>query len=240
MPEPADRRLGDGTPHEGRGWSGPRWRWRSATASRGVESSTTPTGLAVHVAGVRGALPRGGHRAVYGLGGRRVRQRDVRELFRHARVRTHRPAAFSHGGQGAGVKSSNSSRASTTPDGSTPRSATNRRRTSRNSTMRPEANLQRRGRPKLSGLLRPARFVGVARYPSPPLEKREKETTIKHHQLTVRDSGAGPGHCSSNAVRFGEKTPVVPLRDLNRLSLRSLSHSTDASFRREGTAHRPE
>ena len=61
--------------------------------------------------------------------------------------------------------------------------------------MRPEANLQRRGRPKLSGHLRPARFVGVARYPSPPLEKREKETIIRHHQpqkLTVRESGVGP------------------------------------------------
>ena len=105
-----------------------------------------------------------------------------------------------------GVKSSNSSRASTTPAGSTPRSATSRRRTSRNSTMRPEANLQRRGRPKLSGLLRPARFVGVARYPSPPLKEREKETIIRHHQpqtLTVRESGVGPVRLSNGALGGG-------------------------------------
>ena len=43
------------------------------------------------------------------------------------------------------VKSSASSRASTTPAASTRRSATRRRRTSRDSTMRPEATVQRRG-----------------------------------------------------------------------------------------------
>ena len=43
-----------------------------------------------------------------------------------------------------GVKSSASSRASTTPAGSTPRSDITRRPTSRRSTMRPEANMVRR------------------------------------------------------------------------------------------------
>ena len=75
--------------------------------------------------------------------------------------------------------------------------------------MRPEANLQRRGRPKLSGLLRPARLVGVARYPSPPLKEREKETIIRHHQhqkLTVRENGAGPYGASAS----GEYLPCSP------------------------------
>ena len=69
--------------------------------------------------------------------------------------------------------------------------------------MRPEANPQRRGWPKLPGLLRPARFVGVARYPSPPLKEGEKQTTIRHDQhqkLTVRESGAGPDVTRASSV----------------------------------------
>ena len=53
---------------------------------------------------------------------------------------------------------------------------------------------QRLMKPKLFGHLRAARFVGVARYPSPPLEEREKNH-IRHHQpkkLTVRESGVRP------------------------------------------------
>ena len=44
---------------------------------RGWSRPSLRQGLAVHVPGVRGALPRGGHRAVDGLGGRCVRQRYV-------------------------------------------------------------------------------------------------------------------------------------------------------------------
>ena len=44
---------------------------------RGGVVHHSDSGLAVHVPGVREALPRGGHRAVDGLGGRCVRQRYV-------------------------------------------------------------------------------------------------------------------------------------------------------------------
>ena len=72
-------------------------------------------GLAVHVAGLRGALPESGDRPVDGLCGRRVRQRDVRELLRNAGVRVESTGSAFGRPPRRGGKSSFSSRASTTP-----------------------------------------------------------------------------------------------------------------------------
>ena len=110
----------------------------------GVGHPSQRSGLAVHVAGVRSAVPGGGRRAVVGLGGRCVRQRDVRELLRDARVRTPRPAAIPDGGRGAARSLQASSRTPTTPADSTRRWVIARRPTSRRSIMRPEANMLRR------------------------------------------------------------------------------------------------
>ena len=61
-------------------------------------------GCQLHVRRVRSPLSRGRHQAVDGLGGRCLRQRDVRVVLRHPRVRAHRPPTLSvpsggaHGG----------------------------------------------------------------------------------------------------------------------------------------------
>ena len=98
--EPPRRRLGHGDAHadragRGRAGDGPR-----APPPRRARRPSFGSRLAVHLARLRGALPRVGHRAVDGLGGRRVRQRHVRELLRDAGVRTHLAALVPHRGRG--------------------------------------------------------------------------------------------------------------------------------------------
>ena len=104
----------------------------------------------------------------------------------------------------AGVKSSASSRASTTPAGSIRRSATSRRRTSRDSTMRPEAKVQRpgdRSAPDFSWL-----FASSAMYVASLREMtREKRNHIRHHQPqkpTVRESGVAPHALVVESLRW--------------------------------------
>jgi putative transposase len=58
-----------------------RWRWRSANAAMAMSSGSRKP---IHVSGVRRALPGGRRAAVNGIGRRCLRQRHVRELFRHA------------------------------------------------------------------------------------------------------------------------------------------------------------
>ena len=98
--EPADRRLGDGHADAGRAGGRRAGDGDHDPPAGGSRDPPQRPGLAVHVAGVRPAVPGGGRRAVDGLGGRRVRQRDVRELLRDARVRADRPAAVPDGGRG--------------------------------------------------------------------------------------------------------------------------------------------
>lgn len=86
--ELADRGLGDGTPDAGR--SG---RQRAAygdllSPAERLGDLSFRSGFAVHIAGVRDALTQSGDHPVDGFGGRCIRQRDVQELLRNARVRT--------------------------------------------------------------------------------------------------------------------------------------------------------
>ena len=84
------------------------------------------------------AVPRGGRPAVDGIGRRLLRQRAVRELLRHARVRA---ARSRHRLRDAGARparrSSTSSKAGTTRRGGTRRSTTSRRSPSNERTWRP-------------------------------------------------------------------------------------------------------
>ena len=89
--EPAHRRLGDGdaSAHRARA-SGPRHGDHPAPAARG-DPSFGPR-LPIHVVRLRAPLPGDGRASIDGLRRRRVRQCDVRELLRDARVRAARPA----------------------------------------------------------------------------------------------------------------------------------------------------
>ena len=78
--------LGDGDASQDGAGAGCARHGALAAAAGGGDPSLR-SGHAVHVDRVRPALQAGGREAVDGLGGRRVRQRDVRELLRHARVR---------------------------------------------------------------------------------------------------------------------------------------------------------
>ena len=66
----------------------------------GRDPSLRP-GLAIHLDRVRPTLPRGGRAPLDGLGRRRLRQRHVRELLRHARMRAARSAPVQDAGRGA-------------------------------------------------------------------------------------------------------------------------------------------
>jgi hypothetical protein len=71
----------------GPNWCWTRWRWRSASGGRTASSIQRP-GQPIHIVGARQTLQGGWSPAVNGLGRRCLRQRHVRELLRHARMRT--------------------------------------------------------------------------------------------------------------------------------------------------------
>ncbi|MCE3248541.1 MAG: transposase [Geminicoccaceae bacterium] len=84
--QPPDRRLGDGEPPAHRAGPGrPRDGDRSAQAGQGHPSFRP--GQPIYFARLRRTLPGGRCAAVDGIGGRCLRQRHVRELLRHARMR---------------------------------------------------------------------------------------------------------------------------------------------------------
>ena len=128
------------------------------------------------------------------FGRRRLRQRDVRELLRDARVRNCSTAGTLRRWPKRSAKSSASSKASSTPAGSTRRSTTRRRRTKKRTTVQPEANLQRRSGESSPGFSRlPASSASLVA----PLDRWRggKRNYIRHYQpqeLIGREGGAGP------------------------------------------------
>ena len=59
------------------------------------------SGFAIYIDRVRPALPRGRRASINGVGGRRLRQCDVRELLRHVGMRAARAASVQDAGRGA-------------------------------------------------------------------------------------------------------------------------------------------
>ena len=119
--QPPRGRLGDGQPPaDGAGARRARHGHRPAAARR--RHPPLRPGLAVHLDRLRQPLPRGRRAPLHGLGRRRLRQRHVRELLRHPRVRAASTAAGSAPRPRRAWRSSPSSRAGTTHAAATRRS----------------------------------------------------------------------------------------------------------------------
>ncbi len=90
--QPPSGGLGDGEQPQDSARAG-RLQHGALAAEAGLSHPSFGSGLSIHFDRVRASLQRGRRATLDGLCRRLLRQRDVRELLRHARMRTPRPQA---------------------------------------------------------------------------------------------------------------------------------------------------